>query len=117
MQLRKLRLGGRGSYGLMPECQEQSWPPPWAWCSSGRPVVQLVLPMPRSGQAAARGSQAVGTVSQGSRGWKRGLLGRAGEGQQLGAGRGVGGEWGVQSGRRPALIGTRWLHWEPSLVH
>lgn len=52
----------------------------------------------------------MGIVSLGSRGWKCGLLGRVREGQQLGAGR------GVQSGRRPALIGTRWLHWELSLA-
>lgn len=54
-------------------------PTPGLGCS-GHPVVQHVLQLPKSRQAAAKVDQAMGTVPQGSRGWKRGLLGRAWEG-------------------------------------
>lgn len=60
---------------------------------------------PSPGKLQPGWRQAAGTAPQGSRGWERGLLGRAQEGP--------GGQAGVWSGRRPALIGTRWQPREP----
>lgn len=75
-------------------------PHPWPGAARATPSSSMFFNCLSPGRLQPKWSQATGTAPQGSRGWKRGLRGRAWEG--LG--------WGVRSGRRPALIGTRWQH-------
>lgn len=102
--------GERGLYGLMPKCRDQARLPPWGLVLLRPSHQPACSSTPSSGQAGARGEPGSGHCFSGVTGL-----------ETWAAGQGPGGasarRWaGVRSGRRPALIGTRWLHWEPSLA-
>lgn len=82
LQLRKLRPGRQGCPAfLVLQCQNTPGPQP-------RP--DAPWPAPLSSRRPPEWTQATGTAPQGSRGFKRGLLGRAREGQRWGLGQGPG---------------------------
>lgn len=106
LQLRTLRLETAGTHTALHglECQDQTQP-----CPGPVPTPRLACSSAiESRQAAARAELGHRHSSSGVTGLETWAAGQS-------RGGAVAQGWaGVRHGRRPALIGTRWLYWEPS---